>query len=203
MRNIAILALLMAALAVQAQVTDDIYATKQGDDVQLSVITPAKPDKTTKQDQKAREKRLKERVDSLGHAKAAAALERGYWVLLADRINVGYTGYTAAGLNGNSNFIFQQAGEGMIQTAFNQASPGLNGMGGMTLQGNVSGVKMSVDKKGNIHYAYSIFSQDISAQVDITVYAGTDYAQAIVEPTFSGPRITVSGRLVPYIRPRQ
>ena len=137
MRNIAILALLMAALAVQAQVTDDIYATKQGDDVQLSVITPAKPDKTTKQDQKAREKRLKERVDSLGHAKAAMALERGYWVLLADRINVGYTGYTAAGLNGNSNFIFQQAEEGMVQTAFNMSNPGPNGMGGMTLQGNV------------------------------------------------------------------
>jgi len=61
---------------------------------------------------------------------------------------------------------------------------------------------MRVDKKGNIRYTYSITGEDISAQVDITVYAGTDYAQAIVEPTFSGPRITVNGRLVPYIRPR-
>ena len=194
--------LLLCALSAQAQVTDDIYATKQGDDVQLSVITPAKPDKSTKQEPKAREKRLKERVDSLGHAKAGAALERGYWVILADRVSVGYTGYTASGLNGNSNFIFQQAGEGMVQTAFNQASPGLNGMGGMTLQGNVSGVKMRVDKKGNIRYTYSMTGEDISAQIDITVYAGTDYAQAIVEPTFSGPRLTINGRLLPYIRPR-
>lgn len=195
--------MLVCALGVQAQDTDDIYATKQGGDVQLSVITPAKPDQVTKQEMKAREKRLKERVDSLGHAKAGAALERGYWVILADRINVGYTGYTASGLNGNSNFIFQQAGEGMVQTAFNQASPGLNGMGGMSLRGNVSGVKMDVDKKGNIRYTYSMTGKDISAQVDITVYAGTDYAQAIVDPTFGGPRITINGRLLPYIRPRQ
>ncbi len=200
MRIVCIMLALALACGARAQMPDDIYGDIRDESTAAASV---KPGNVAGQEKKARDKWLKQRVDSMGHAKAAAALERGYWVLLADRVNVGYTGYTASGLDGNSNFIFQQAGEGVIQTAFNQASPGLNGMGGMTLQGNVSGVKMSVDKKGNIHYAYSIFSQDISAQVDVMVYAGTDYAQAVIDPTFSGPRITVSGRLVPYIRPRQ
>ena len=195
--------MMTVSLVLSAQVTDDIYGDNKDGDVKLSIVTPAQPDKATKEEQKAREKQLKQRVDSLGHAKAAMALERGYWVLVADRINVGYTAYTASGLDGNSNFVFQQAQEGLVQFAFNHSNPGTNGMGGMTMKGRVGNVEMRTDKKGNIRYTYSLVGEDINAQVDITVYAGGDYAQAIVEPAFSGPRLTFNGRLVPYIRPRQ
>lgn len=190
---------MMGALLAQAQVVDDIY----GDNVDLTIVTPAQKDNESKDAQKEHKKLMKQRVDSLGHAKAAAALERGYWVIVADRINVGYTGYTVSGLNGNTNFVFQQAQEGMVQFAFNHGGPSINGLGGMTLEGKISGVKMRTDKKGNIIYSYSIMSTDINAQVTITVFAGTDYAEALVQPTFSGPRMTLSGRLVPYIRPRK
>lgn len=204
MRHFLLAIMMMTTIVLSAQVVDDIYGDiKDGNDVQLSIVTPAKPDKASKQSQKEREKLLKQRVDSLGHAKAAMALERGYWVLVADRINVGYTAYTAAGLDGNSNFVFQQAQEGVVQFAFNHANPGTNGMGGMTMKGRVSDVKMRTDKKGNINYSYVLLGEDINAHIDITVYAGSDYAQAIVEPAFSGPRLTFNGRLVPYIRPRQ
>lgn len=190
---------LIAVLSTQAQVVDDIY----GDKVDLTIVTPAQQDKASKQAQKEHQKLMKQRVDSLGHAKATQALERGYWVIVADRINVGYTGYTVSGLNTNSNFVFQQAQDGMVQFAFNHGGPSINGLGGMTLEGKISGEKMRTDKKGNIIYTYSIMSTDINAQITVTVFAGTDYAEALVQPTFDGPRMTLTGRLVPYIRPRK
>lgn len=199
MRHWILAIVLFGALTAPAQVVDEIYDNQ----VDLTVLTPAQQDKTSKKAQKEHQKKMKLRVDSLGHAKAATALERGYWVVVADRINVGYTGYTVSGLNGNTNFVFQQAGEGVVQFAFNNGRPSMNGLGGMTLEGKISGVKMRTDKKGNIIYSYSIMSTDINAQVTITVFAGTDYAEALVQPTFSGPRMTLSGRLVPYIRPRK
>lgn len=199
MRNWIVAIALFGALLSPAQVIDEIYS----DQVELTVLTPAQQDKASKKAQKEHQKQMKQRVDSLGHAKAAAALERGYWVIVADRMNVGYTGYTVSGLNGNTNFVFQQAQEGMVQFAFNDGRPSMNALGGMTLEGKISDVKMRTDKKGNITYSYYIKSTDINAQVTVTVYASSDYAQALVQPTFSGPRMTLYGRLVPYIRPRK
>ena len=198
MRKLIVIFVLFGAMLVQAQVVDEIY----GDQVDLTIVTPAQQDKASKKAQKEHQKQMKQRVDSLGHAKAAMALERGYWVIVADRINVGRMGYTVSGLNSNTNFVFQQAQEGMVQFAFNDGRPSMNGLGGMTLEGKVSDVKMRTDKKGNITYSYTILSADINAQVIVTVYAGSDYAEALVLPAFSGPRMTLSGRLVPYIRPR-
>ena len=198
MRKLIVIFVLFGAMLAQAQVVDEIY----GDQVDLTIVTPAQQDKASKKSQKEHQKQMKQRVDSLGHAKAAMALERGYWVIVADRINVGRMGYTVSGLNSNTNFVFQQAQEGMVQFAFNDGRPSMNGLGGMTLEGKVSDVKMRTDKKGNITYSYTILSADINAQVIVTVYAGSDYAEALVLPAFSGPRMTLSGRLVPYIRPR-
>ena len=199
MKHLTLVIAMLGVMLAQAQVADDIY----GDNVDLTIVTPAKQDKDTKKAEKEHKKLMKQRVDSLGHAKAAAALERGYWVIVADRINVGNMGYTVSGLNTNTNFVFQQAQEGMVQFAFNHGGPSMNGLGGMTLEGKVSNVKSNTDKKGNILYSYSIMSTDINAQITVTVFAGTDYAEALVQPTFSGPRMTLQGRLVPYIRPRK
>lgn len=199
MRHWILAIVLFGALTAPAQVVDEIYDNQ----VDLMVLTPAQQDKTSKKAQKEHQKKMKQRVDSLGHAKAATALERGYWVVVADRINVGYTGYTVSGLNGNTNFVFQQAQEGMVQFAFNDGRPSMNGLGGMTLEGKVNDVQMRTDKKGNIIYSYYIKSTDINAKVTVTVYAGSDYAEALVQPIFSGPRMSLYGRLVPYIRPRK
>lgn len=199
MRHWILAIVLFGALTAPAQVVDEIYDNQ----VDLTVLTPAQQDKTSKKAQKEHQKKMKLRVDSLGHAKAATALERGYWVVVADRINVGYTGYTVSGLNGNTNFVFQQAQEGMVQFAFNDGRPSMNGLGGMTLEGKVNDVQMRTDKKGNIIYSYYIKSTDINAKVTVTVYAGSDYAEALVQPIFSGPRMSLYGRLVPYIRPRK
>lgn len=199
MRHILMAIAMTIALMAPAQVVDEIY----GNDVDLTIITPAQQDKSDKPTQKQRKKQLQQRVDSVGHARALAALERGYWVVVADRINVGSTGYTVSGLNGNSNFVFQQAQEGMVQFAFNHGMPSMNGLGGMSLEGKVKNERARTDKKGKVTYDYDIFGLDIDAHVTVYLDGGSDYAEVVVQPAISGPRLTYHGRLVPYIRPRK
>lgn len=183
---------MMCAICTTAQVADDIYATKQQVTNENAEFVKAEKAQKTKM----------QRVDSLGHLISAAALESGYWVLMADRVTVGNTGCTIPALDGNSNFLFQQDRSGMVQMALNNGWEGFNGMGGMTLEGRVQNVDLRTDKKGNISYRFSLIGDDVNALVDVTIYSGSDYAQAIVTPALSGPRITLNGRLLPYRHPR-
>lgn len=200
MKKIIILAcvILTCAFCADAQVIDDIYGETQ-DQVKLDVITPA----TKAQESSAeREKRLKAYSDSVAYNRAVRALQNKHWVLLAERINVGYTSYTVHGINSNSNFMFQQGADGIVQVAYNQVDPGVNGLGGITLQGKISGERLEINKKGDATYSYHINSFEINAHVMITVVAGSNNAQAFIDSTFGPGRLVVYGTLVPYDRSR-
>lgn len=190
-----------AALAVNAQsaVADDIYNDgNAGSDVQLSVVTPAQEKQETKAERKAREKRNKELVDSIAHQKAVQAMEQGYYVLLADRVIMPRTGYMVAGLSTNSNFLLRQADGGIFQVAFNNGRLGANGLGGITLNGRVSGVRLQQGKKGDVTLTYNMMGSQMNASVQITLYAKSNRATAYVTPNLGSGRITLEGTLVPY-----
>jgi hypothetical protein len=90
-------------------------------------------------------------------------------------------------------------GQGVVQTAFNNSninSP--NGLGGITLEGNVSGEEMTADRDGNIYLSYNIQGADISATVSIVITAHTNQATATVNPNFSSRQMTMSGYIYPY-----
>lgn len=167
-------------------------------------LAPApKEQKLTKEEKKAqkeKEKRLQAMTDSVNYKFAAAALRTGHFALTANRVQLGNTGYTETCLNENTNFVYQDGNEAVVQIAFDGADPGLNGFGGVTCKGNVSGVKFSEDKKGNLQYEFSVMGLNINAQVLITVYAGTNRATAYVNPTFASSNwsVTLYGELVPY-----
>ncbi len=131
---------------------------------------------------------------------ATAALRKGTFALTATRIDLGNMGIYECGLNERTNFVYQLDNESVVQVALNNSDPGLNGFGGITCKGNVTGANYSVDKKGNAHYDYNITGSSISAQVSITVYADGKYAMAYINPTFGSSRqaITLYGDLVPY-----
>ena len=199
MKKIFILSALLAAstLSIDAQVIDDIYGDNNSD-VKLEVVTPATQVKETKQERKKREKELRALNDSVAHNRAIRGLQNGRWVLLADRITVGRRAYTVYNIDSNANFLLQQDNEGMVQVAYNKINPGVNGLGGITLQGKVSGVRIETDKKGNINYSYHINSTEISAHIPVTVYANSGNARAIVDSTFGSGTLTIYGKLVPY-----
>lgn len=135
--------------------------------------------------------------DSIDFAQAIQALQNGSWALEASSItfNNGYTEYVTP----STNFVSIDNGTAVVQTAFDNSninSP--NGLGGITLEGNITGSEMSRDKDGNIYYSYGIQGANISATVYITLNANSNNASAQVNPNFSGNNITMSGTLYPY-----
>ena len=84
-----------------------------------------------------------------------------------------------------------------MQVAFNVPWPGFNGLGGITVEGSVSGYKKYSDKKGNTYIQASVNGVGISAQVFITLWNGGDKATVTVQQNFRSGKITLDGCIVP------
>lgn len=171
-------------------------------------VSLAQSKKMTKAEREAawRAERLRKRAieeahehaeDSVAFAQAVEALRSGSWALEAS--NVTFSNGVTRFVTESTNFVSVNDGEGTVQTAFNNsnvASP--NGLGGITLEGNISGERMSQDSDGNIFYSYTIMGPSISAVVYVTLSANSNQATARVDPNFSGQTITMSGYIYPY-----
>ncbi|MBR5275657.1 MAG: DUF4251 domain-containing protein [Bacteroidaceae bacterium] len=168
----------------------------------------AQRDRMTKAEREAawRAERLKKRAaerariaseDSIAFVQAVEALRTGSWALEASNItfNNGVTRFVTS----STNYVAVNAGEGTVQTAFNNTnitSP--NGLGGVTLEGTVWGERMGTDDDGNIFYSCSIQGSGISAIITVTLTAGSNQASATVNANYSGNKMVFNGYLYPY-----
>lgn len=151
----------------------------------------------TKAQKKAIEKRNNEITDSINHLVAVEALKKGYYVLMADRIIMKSRSYMNPAPN--TNFLLVQGEEAVIQISSNSARPGLNGLGGITVEGKITSMRGGeVDKKGKITYDFSVSGAGVSAQVSVTLYKEDNQAMAIISSNFDSGTITVYGKVVPY-----
>ena len=147
---------------------------------------------------KRAEREAKEAMeDSINFVQAVQALQNGSWALEAQSItfNNGYTEYVTP----STNFVSIDEGKGIVQTAFDNSniySP--NGLGGVTLEGGITGAEISRDNASNVYYTYGIQGPYISATVHITLDAGGNSATAYVSPNFSGRNMTMTGTIYPY-----
>ena len=146
--------------------------------------------------QRAADRVIEQRQDSVAYASALEALKAGSWVLEANNLN--FANGVMRFVSSSTNYISCNAGDGVIQTAYSNFTYSPNGLGGVTVQGDVSGVQMSVDKDGNVYYNFAIQGSAVSATVSLTLTAGTNQASATVNPNFSGQSLTFDGYLVPY-----
>lgn len=148
---------------------------------------------------KEREERraLEAQQDSVAYLKAVEALKTGSFVLEANNVTFpnGITRYVSS----STNYVQVDNGEGIVQTAFSNFaySPGPNGLGGVTVQGNISGLKLKEDKDGNYFYSYTIQGVAISATVFITLTGGTNQASVNISPNFNNNNMTMTGVLLP------
>ncbi|MBQ9555091.1 MAG: DUF4251 domain-containing protein [Muribaculaceae bacterium] len=189
-----IFAMTAMCMCASAQTIDEVDI-ETSDNVQLGIITPAEPVQETKEEVKAREKRLRELNDDLAYAKASNSMKRGYFVLLADNIQIGNMGYRHFDINNNSNFLLVQANDGIIQYALNTGSPGANGLGGWTGKGDVRNKRVTVKDNGDVYMRFSVVSSTVNADVDITLFHNSKRAVATIS---GGPRITMYGEILPY-----
>lgn len=156
-----------------------------------------KTEKIAKEDKKALKKRLETVKDSIDHEFAVDAMRDGYYVLMAERMIA--RGHAYLNPQSNTNFLLVQGDKATIQIASNSANPGLNGLGGITVEGNISGLSGGEpDKKGNISYSFTITGPAVSAQVQVTLYKDDNYAMAIISPNFWAGTLTIYGDIAPY-----
>ena len=135
--------------------------------------------------------------DSLAFVQAIDAIRNGSWALEAS--NITFRNGVTRFVTESTNYVSVNNGQGVVQTAFNNAnvySP--NGLGGVTLEGAVSGERMSRDKDGNVYYSYTIQGSNISAIVYVTIAANSNQASARIDPNFSGNTMTMNGYIYPY-----
>ena len=137
------------------------------------------------------QKRLEAIQDSVNYVNAVNALEKLDFVLEADRLvfKRGETAYVTS----NTNLSDDKA---VIQIApFNGGGP--NGVGGITLEGQASNIKLKTDKKGNSILSMSVMGTGLSATVDISLPKGSNRASVTVNPNFHSNKVTLNGYLVP------
>ena len=149
-----------------------------------------------KKEREAR-KTLEAQQDSIAYLKAVESLKSGTFVLEAS--NVTFPNGITRFVSNTTNYVQANDGNGIVQTAFTNFtySPGPNGLGGVTVEGKISGFQLRKDKDGNYFCNYNIQGIAVSATISITLTGGTNQASVIISPNFNNNNMTMTGNLYP------
>jgi len=184
----------MSLGATAQTVTDEVDI--ETSDVKLEVITPAEQVKETEKEIKQREKLLREHANEIAYAKAFNSMKRGYFVLVADAVELGRFGYRIYNINRYSNFVLVQNDDGIVQFAINTGDAGSNGLGGQTGKGQVRNKKIKEKNNGDVFMQFQIVGAKIHTDVDVTLYHNSNRAMARV---WNGSSVvTFYGDILPY-----
>ena len=181
----------------------------------LSVNAPdikaqAKPRASTRQERmeqwhkdmaafRAREQQsqeMRQLTDSIAGIQAVAAVRNQDFVLEAQQVTF-KSGMTTF-VNTTTNFISVKGNRAVVQISPSNFASGPNGVGGVTVQGFISGPEYKVGKHGNITYSFNVTGIGVNAQVEIYMIPGTNSATATIYPNFNSNTIWLQGNIVPY-----
>jgi hypothetical protein len=163
----------------------------------LMLTMPAAAQELSKKEQRKLNKELKkEQKAKEAEAKAAVVqlmVEQQRFVLEADRLR-DKRGSTV-NVPSTLNFIAVDSLDGVLQIGSN-AYVGLNGVGGITLEGSVTGYEFKLNERnGSYNVKYFLRSPSGSYDVQMVVF-GDGRADATVSSTWPG-KLNYSGFLVP------
>lgn len=157
-----------------------------------------KEQKEMKKQQKKQQKEMKKKISAIGSTlafeRAAQCIRSGNFVIEASRIQSQRGGIT--NVSSNTNFISVEDGESVVQIAPSNHIAGPNGVGGITVDGNVSNVQVTESKNGALIYSYSVQGIGLSATVKIQLPKGSAEASATVYPNYSNNEVTLHGTVV-------
>lgn len=148
---------------------------------------------------KVKEKEIRKKIqatqDSITYETALLALKNQNFVMKADQLifKRGRSTY----VNSITNFVSLKDDKAIVQIAPFNAMPGFNGVGGITVDGLASNIKMKTDKKGRTYFSMNVTGTGISATVDIVLSPGSNNASVTVNPNFNSNRVTLNGILIP------
>lgn len=175
----------------QSNTSDDMYQLSKSKANEQLINGLQSRQKALKNEQRA----LQDRIDSVLWDEALTAVNDTTFTLEADKVVFKYG--QIAYVNSNTNFVSVNKGNAIVQVAFNVPFSGPNGIGGVTVQGSVSGYKIQTDKKGTTLITMNVMGVGISAQIWITMYKGTHDASVEILPNFNSQRLTLNGVILP------
>lgn len=139
---------------------------------------------------------LNELADSIASIQAIAAIRNKDFVLEAD--NVTFRNGSTVLVNSTTNFISVKGNRAVVQISPSNYASGPNGVGGVTVQGQISGYQIQTDKKGRVYLSFNVNGIGISAQIELSIVPGSSQAQATVYPNFNSNTVWLDGTIVPY-----
>lgn len=143
-----------------------------------------------------KDRQLNALADSLAGVQADAALRNQDFVLEAN--NVTFRNGMTTFVNSSTNFISVKGNRAVVQISPSNFASGPNGVGGVTVDGMISGTKVTTNKKGGTTLSFNVMGIGINAQVEIYMYPGSNSASATVYPNFNSNTVWLQGNIVPY-----
>ena len=101
-------------------------------------------------------------------------------------------------VNSTTNFISVKGDRAVVQISPSNYASGPNGLGGVTVDGSITGQKIMVGHKGDVTYSFNVMGIGINAQVEIYMYPGSNSASATIYPNFNSNTVWLQGDVVPY-----
>ena len=139
---------------------------------------------------------MNELADSIAGIQAAAAVKNRDFVLEADQVT--FKNGSTVFVNSSTTFISLKGDRAVVQISPSNFASGPNGVGGVTVDGMVSGMQTMVDKKGRRTLSFNVMRIGINAQIEIYMTPGTNRATATIYPNFNSNTVWVYGTIVPY-----
>lgn len=127
---------------------------------------------------------------------AVECIKSGSFVIEADQLL--FPRGLSKFVSGLTNFISMNDGNAVIQIATSYYNPGPNGLGGITVEGTVSDITMSTDKRGSVFYNFMVQGMMVSATVNIQLLGDGNRATVTIYPNFNNNNLTMTGTVVPY-----
>ena len=143
----------------------------------------------------AQDRQLNALADSLAAVQGRAALVNQDFVLEATSIT--FKNGTTTFVNTTTNFISLKGNKAVVQISPSNFASGPNGVGGVTVEGNVSDLTVRTDNKGRTTLSMNVMGIGINAQVEVYMYPNTNRASATVYPNFNSNTIWIQGTIVP------
>jgi hypothetical protein len=139
---------------------------------------------------------INELTDSIAGVQAAIAVHNRDFVLEADQVT--FKNGATVFVNSTTTFISVKGNRAVVQISPSNFTSGPNGVGGVTVDGSISGMQRMVDKKGRTTISFNVMGIGINAQIEIYMVPGTNRASATIYPNFNSNTVWVQGDIVPY-----
>lgn len=139
---------------------------------------------------------INELTDSIAGVQAAIAVQNRDFVLEADQVT--FKNGNTVFVNSTTTFISVRGNRAVVQISPSNFAAGPNGVGGVTVDGSISGMQRMVDKKGRTTISFNVMGLGINAQIEIYMVPGTNRASATIYPNFNSNTVWVEGDIVPY-----